>query len=113
MCIDMTSSAGLPNFCAVTGQPDWCSSSMACDGGGGGACKIQNWCVCQWAFAAYLERAGGCDSIQEVVCEATNMVAYSAYRHQVEAGTASDSIVAALSCLESRCGIKAIAAVEA
>jgi hypothetical protein len=34
VCIDMTSNAG-GNFCHVTGQPDWCSSQMGCDGGAG------------------------------------------------------------------------------
>lgn len=30
VCIDMASNTG-GNFCSVTGQPDWCSSKMACD----------------------------------------------------------------------------------
>merc|ERR1712146_515946 len=49
VCIDMKSNTG-GNFCSVTGQPNWCGSQMACDGAG---------CVCQWAFASYLQRAGG------------------------------------------------------
>merc|ERR1711908_250454 len=53
ICIDMASNKG-GNFCAVTGQP--------------------NWCVCQWAFASHLQRAGGCDKIQNIVCDATNKV---------------------------------------
>ena len=35
-----------------------------------GDCLVQDLCVCQWAFAAYLQKAVGCDSIQEIVCEA-------------------------------------------
>merc|ERR1711998_436442 len=64
ICIDMSSATG-GNFCTITGQPNWCSSSMQCDGGPG-QCKIKNWCVCQWAFASYIERAGGCDKIQQI-----------------------------------------------
>merc|ERR1711924_283240 len=91
------------NFCSVTGQPNWCGSSMQCDGGAG-VCPVEHWCVCQWAFASYLERAGGCDKIQNVVCKATNMVAVTAYRAQA----ANDAhIAAALQCLEKKCNIAA------
>merc|ERR1711918_175444 len=69
------------NFCSVTGQPNWCGSMMGCDGSAG-QCPVQHWCVCQWAFASYLQRAGGCDKIQNIVCDATNMVAITAYRAQ-------------------------------
>merc|ERR1711966_521536 len=99
ICIDMTSNTG-GNFCTVTGQPNWCSSQMSCDGASG-VCPVEHWCVCQWAFASYLQSAGSCDKIQSIVCEATNMVALKAYQEQA----ASDpSIRAALDCLESRCG---------
>lgn len=99
ICIDMSSTAG-GNFCAVTGQPNWCSSTMPCDGDSSRRCPVQHWCVCQWAFASYIERAGGCDRIQDIICDATNMAALSAYR----AGAAGSSQVAhALECLESRC----------
>ena len=102
VCIDMASNVG-GNFCSVTGQPDWCSSQMACDGSPG-RCPVEHWCVCQWAFASYIERAGGCDRIQKVVCEATNMVALTHYRQQ--AGS-SPHIAKALQCLEQKCGIAA------
>ena len=59
-------------------------------------------CVCQWAFASYLERAGGCDQIQKVVCEATNMVALTHYRQQA---ASSPRIKNALQCLQQKCGI--------
>ena len=45
VCIDMASNSG-GNFCTVTGQPDWCSSQMGCDGGGG-KCPIEHWCLPQ------------------------------------------------------------------
>merc|ERR1712124_208794 len=81
ICIDMKSTAG-GNFCAVTGQPNWCGSFMECDGNPSQTCPVEHWCVCQWAFASYIERAGGCDKIQSIVCEATNMAALDAYREQ-------------------------------
>ena len=107
ICIDMASTAG-GNFCQVTGQPNWCSSHMTCDTSAGGltgnTCPVEHWCVCQWAFASYLERAGGCDKIQKVVCEATNMVALKAYREQA---AGSQRIANALQCLEQKCGVAA------
>merc|ERR1719486_1793140 len=96
VCIDMASNVG-GNFCEVTGQPNWCGSKMSCDGSYG-TCPVEHWCVCQWAFASYIERAGGCDKIRKVVCEATNMVAIKAYREQA---ASSPRIAAALQCLES------------
>ena len=99
----MSSTTG-GNFCSVTGQPNWCGSSMACDGSAG-VCPVQHWCVCQWAFASYLEGAGGCDKIQKVVCEATNMVALTHYRQQA---SSSPRINSALKCLEQKCGISAM-----
>merc|ERR1711871_934442 len=102
VCIDMSSNTG-GDFCEVTGQPDWCSSKMPCDGGRG-RCPVEHWGVCQWAFASYIKRAGGCDKIQNVVCEATNMVALKAYRQQAQ----SDAHIAdALACLESKCKVAA------
>ena len=45
----------------------------------GGQCQVQNWCVCQWVFASYVEAAGGCDFIQDVSCESINAEAVKAY----------------------------------
>ena len=56
----------------------------------------------QWAFASYIENAGGCDKIQNIVCEATNKVALTAYREHAHE---SERIANALSCLEKRCGL--------
>ena len=47
-----------------------------------GDCAIGNWCVSQWAFAGYIQKAGGCDAIVEVQCDATNMAALRAYRKE-------------------------------
>ena len=100
--IDMKSNVG-GNFCEVTGQPNWCGSQMSCDGAPADECPVEHWCVCQWAFASYIERAGGCDKIQKVVCEATNMVALKHYREQA---AHSPHIKSALQCLEEKCGLE-------
>lgn len=100
ICIDLSSTDG-GNFCTVTGQPDWCSSSMGCDGSAG-KCPVKHWCVCQWAFAAYLQKAGGCSKIQDIVCGATNMEALKAYTTQAPK---DKSIADALACLKQRCKI--------
>ncbi len=125
ICIDVSSTSG-GNFCTVTGQSDWCSSTMTCDdttsassNDGGSSdndqnssntdddlCPVQNWCVCQWAFASYLQTAGGCDYIQDIQCNATNLQALLAYSNM--AGTSKDydkKYTNALNCIESRCGV--------
>jgi uncharacterized protein (DUF2237 family) len=99
ICIDLSSADG-GNFCTVTGQSDWCSSTSACDGNSDETCSITNWCVCQWAFASYLQKAGGCDMIQDIVCESINLEAVLAY--QREGGS---KYTTALNCLVSRCGL--------
>eukprot|EP00756_Hemistasia_phaeocysticola_P005182 Hpha_TRINITY_DN13209_c0_g2::TRINITY_DN13209_c0_g2_i1::g.154780::m.154780 len=101
ICIDLSSTDG-GNFCSVTGQSNWCSSEMPCVSGGG-RCPVQQWCVCQWAFASYLQRAGGCDKIQDIVCEAVNEEALKAYQR-------SPDHTEALNCLKSRCNLNAAAA---
>merc|ERR1719394_406694 len=85
VCIDLSSLGGdgsHKNFCEATGQPDWCSSqNMPChEDPRNSNCPIQNWCVCEWAFASYIERAGGCDKIQSIVCESTNVQTLKAYQ---------------------------------
>lgn len=96
ICIEMK-----PDFCAVTGQPDWCSEKMECMGQSG-ECAIGNWCVCQWAFASYIDMAGGCDAIVNINCDGTNMAALRAYK---ERAPNDPEIEKALKCLESRCGL--------
>ena len=114
VCLDLqTDHTG--SFCDVTGQPNWCESSMPCDTGNSaadgwskgapGECAVQHWCVCQWAFASYLQGAGGCDQIKTIVCEATNVEAYLAYRKPENAG--DPHIAEALRCLEQRCSLPA------
>jgi uncharacterized protein (DUF2237 family) len=97
ICIDMTSTTG-GDFCEVTGQSDWCSSDMPCHEDQNDYCQVQHWCVCQWAFASYIENAGGCDAIQDVVCDAINIQAIAAYQSSQKYGNALD-------CLVQQCNI--------
>jgi uncharacterized protein (DUF2237 family) len=99
ICINLASADG-GNFCTVTGQDDWCSSYMPCDGNSEETCPIENWCVCQWAFASYLQKAGGCDMIQGIVCESINLEAVLTYRR-----TSGYKYDTALNCLVNRCGL--------
>ena len=78
VCIDMSSNTG-GNFCDVTGQPDWCSSKMPCDGGRG-RCPVEHWCVCQWAWEMYVKKEG-CENIVDLHCESVNMKALEACAH--------------------------------
>jgi len=97
----------------MTGQSNWCESRMPCDTGNSaadgwskgapGECAVQHWCVCQWEFASYLQSAGGCEHIKTIVCEATNIEAYLAYRKPESA--ADPHIAEALRCLEQQCGL--------
>lgn len=120
ICINIqsTSSSG-QDFCQVTKQGDWCSDDMPCqddDGGDNNSssqqldnfnkedddndnCPVENWCVCQWAFAGYIKDAGGCDAIQEIICEAVNIKALEAYQADEE------KYGEALDCLKERCGL--------
>lgn len=95
VCIQMKA-----DFCHVTGQPNWCTTRDFPCMGQAGNCKIGNWCVCQWAFSRYLARAGGCDSIVDLVCEATHIAALEAYNR-----SSVPEHVAALDCIKTRCGL--------
>jgi len=63
-------------------------------------CPVTNWCVCQWAFASYIEKSGGCGNIQTVVCESINQQALIAYQQK------SSQYQEALDCLVSRCALE-------
>ena len=73
---------------------------MACHGNVSMLCPIQNWCVCQWAFATYIQKAGGCEHIQSIQCDAVNIQALIAYR-----GSRQKHHIAALKCIETKCGL--------
>eukprot|EP00929_Paragymnodinium_shiwhaense_P103386 TRINITY_DN6685_c0_g1_i1.p2 TRINITY_DN6685_c0_g1~~TRINITY_DN6685_c0_g1_i1.p2 ORF type:complete len:205 (-),score=49.80 TRINITY_DN6685_c0_g1_i1:155-709(-) len=96
------------DFCTVTGQDNWCTSTMTCmtkenkeSDDENDTCRVGNWCVCQWAFARYIKEAGGCDSIDDIVCDSTNMAAMKAYKGSKDA---DDQY--ALKCIEKRCSEK-------
>merc|ERR1712187_787348 len=75
---------------------------MPCMGNQEETCPIGNWCVCQWAFARYIQMAGGCDSIVDIQCDATNLAALNAYKKEQ---SNDPTIKTALECLESRCSL--------
>jgi uncharacterized protein (DUF2237 family) len=105
ICLDIASSNDDDNnnFCTATGQSDWCSSAeMPChEDSSQSACSIEQWCVCQWAFASYLQAVGGCNQVSTLVCEAINLEAVLAY--QAQQGTAKYRD--ALDCLVEQCGL--------
>jgi uncharacterized protein (DUF2237 family) len=98
ICINLGSTTG-GNFCKVTGQSDWCSSVMPCHEDPYAKCPVQNWCVCQWAFASYIRNAGGCSKIQNVACQSINMQAVHAYK-------TTQGYEDVLACLSERCGLE-------
>ena len=63
ICIQMWPSK--VNFCNQTGQPDWCEEEMPCHEDASKTCPIKNWCVCQWAFEAYVQKVG-CDAVVDL-----------------------------------------------
>jgi uncharacterized protein (DUF2237 family) len=110
ICIDLKKVGSQKDFCQVTGQPDWCAQSGTCFPRGPKKCPRENWCVCQWAFCGYLARAGGCNSIQKIVCDAVNMAALDSYKKALKKNPKAmmdgGSIADALACLKSKCGLK-------
>ena len=112
ICIDLSSLGGgnyeNENFCTVTGQSDWCSSDdMPChEDPYTYECSVTNWCVCQWAFASYVQKSGGCDNIQTVVCDSINQEAVYAYEEMAYGWSSNrDKYKEALECLVEKCGI--------
>jgi len=104
ICIQMRA-----DFCTVTKQPNWCADQMPCMAEPNTSmlepdtkCDIQNWCVCQWAFAKYIKDAGGCDAIVDLECDATNLAAIKAYEGRADT---EPDIKAALDCLKTKCGL--------
>eukprot|EP00751_Fragilariopsis_kerguelensis_P046720 CAMPEP_0170984818 /NCGR_PEP_ID=MMETSP0736-20130129/5099_1 /TAXON_ID=186038 /ORGANISM="Fragilariopsis kerguelensis, Strain L26-C5" /LENGTH=281 /DNA_ID=CAMNT_0011408607 /DNA_START=117 /DNA_END=962 /DNA_ORIENTATION=+ len=114
ICIDMSSLDGMnpaqtdpsqsQDFCQVTGQPDWCASQdMAChEDSNKSDCPVVDWCVCQWAFSEYVNAAGGCDKIQQLKCESTNIEAVLAYN---KVHSTRPDIQTALECLVAKCDL--------
>jgi hypothetical protein len=99
ICIDLSTNSGL---CEATVLSDGCVSEMPCHGNTAEYCPVQNWCVGQWTFAVYIETAGGCDQIQDIICESINVQAIRTYKSQQGKNS---SAATALSCLANRCGL--------
>ena len=89
VCLKMDS-----DFCARTGQSDWCADRMPCHDDPTQACPIENWCVCQWAFSDYVH-GKTCDGV-EIECDATNM-------HALEAYSRDPKHTEAYECIKSKC----------
>lgn len=99
VCIDISSTSG-GNFCTVTGQPNWCEEPMPCHDKREKTCPIEQWCVCEWAFASYIQNAGGCDKIAKVDCHATNGNVLHHYRDDKR-----PHVQKALACLKRKCNL--------
>ena len=97
VCIDLTSTTG-GSFCGVTGQREWCSNRYPCHGNSDHDCSIEKWCVCEWAFAQYVEDVG-CENIGSVKCDATHENVLTHYQSRME----EPHVQKAMSCLESKC----------
>ena len=120
ICMDLSSTssnADGSNFCQVTGQSNWCAyDDMPChEDSTQTGCPVANWCVCQWAFSAYVLQEG-CDQIQTIVCDAINIEAVLAYQKMIAQPSSSSSASSnygqsqskyqvALDCLVDRCGL--------
>lgn len=102
VCIDIPSSRG-GIFCTVTGQPNWCDEESPCQEDRTKDCPVENWCVCEWAFARYLNLAEGCDKIADIVCDSTNIKVIMHYQAGIEQHNDPHSIKA-LACIRERCG---------
>ena len=98
ICINLSSIASSGQiFCAVTGQSNWCAGTdMPCHEDQSKFCAIENWCVCQWAFASYIAKAGGCAAIQDIRCDAIKMQAMRSHKED-------NRYREALDCLNVRC----------
>merc|ERR1711998_157868 len=105
ICIDLSKLGSEKDFCQVTGQPDWCAQKGGCMEDQAKKCPRKHWCVCQWAFTGYIHTAGGCDKIQNVVCDAVNMEALKAYEKGAAKGVSADGgkVADALACLKQKC----------
>ena len=107
ICIDLSSaSSNGEDFCQVTRQDDWCAEDMPCHEDESKNCPVKQWCVCQWAFEGYLQKAGGCDSIQKIECKAVNIKALEAY--EADKTVHAD----ALACLKEKCKLKDLSVAE-
>ena len=95
------------DFCTVIGDtdPNWCDEYHPCHHDPHQECSVQNWCVDAESLAEFIHKAGGCDKIGELNCEATNEKVLAHYEEEVLNGEDSDrKLEIALDCIKQRCG---------
>merc|ERR1712178_118745 len=91
---------GGSDFWGITQQPDW-SSEVGKDSANPGG----DWCICMWATASLIKKAG-CDNVH-LDCGATD-VSYVMSKY-TDGGT---DLAPAKSCLKSKCGASLARATE-
>jgi hypothetical protein len=92
------------DFCDMTGQENWCNGTLPCTENPDELCPVRNFCVRDYSFSAYLERAGGCDRIGHIKCEATNMMTILDYEERISVDH-DMSAAYALDCIKEKCQI--------
>lgn len=75
VCMKMTD-----DFCKDTGQSDWCKKRQPCNDVDDNKCEVKHWCVCQEAFANYVDR----HPTVEIKCDATALSALEHYEAHLE-----------------------------
>ena len=107
VCIDI-GSTDEGRFCNITEQIPNCAQELPCSDDLKSLCPIQNWCISQWDFLSYIEERGGCEMIEDIVCDAINIDAYEAYKRimasKVIKKESKVKTQNAIDCLEFRCG---------
>ena len=89
-------------FCTVTGQDDWCLDDAPYLEDESEDCQVEQWCVCEWAFASYIKSAGGCNHVQDIVCDSVNKLAI---QHYEEKAADNAEVQAALDSLVEKCDL--------
>ena len=96
ICIDLQNAKG---FCPSTGQ-NWCDDEDPCDADPSKKCGIKNWCVCEWAFARYVENnVGPLEDCPKIQCDAVNKKVIQHYKEHLE----EPGVSKALDCIIKSC----------
>merc|ERR1712228_412454 len=84
-----------------TNQYNWCSEDYPCTEDSKLTCPVQQWCVCQWAFATYVESVG-CENVS-IICDAVNRKALDAYAADLSTQKVQLTIVSLRNALMRLC----------